>query len=329
MSGSKEYWRFVICIVSVPAIVFAGGCSSNKPSSSPSGQGAASQQATPGNPGAGQGSMPNASATDAPPPNRVRSGILTYNSVGNKRIYGFIDPNTGAYSEAVTFTIPNSGSVQSSSFRALAASPDLSKLAATSTVNGQSAAGWIDSGGQFTAVTASVTPGPFGGIPPSYSAIGFDGAGNFYYQSSSQQSLHPQMFKLTAGSTSNAQEVTAKGAQESQLNAYLNYDGSMQFGCNAIDSWLGPNAIVFVAGGATQIDKDRSPALTPTPVALPSAVMSRTLPCCPQPIPSAYGMRSAITMGPRLRSSTTTPTSSTTTQPSTSSRLTEIASPLW
>jgi hypothetical protein len=254
MVGSKAYWRFAVCVVCVPMTVLAGGCSSGGQSKGPSPQQATSYQAAPGSVGAGQTS-PNGPANVAPGPVHLTSGIMTLSSVGNKRIYGFIDPNSGKYSEAVTFTIPSNGSVQASSFQALAASPDLTKLAATSTVNGQSAAGWINSSGQFTAVTTSVVEGPFGGNPPSYSAVGFDGSGNFYYQSYSQQSLHAQMFKLPAGATGNPQEVTAKGAQAAQLNAYLNYDGSMQFGCNPVGSWLGPNAIVFVAGGATQIDK--------------------------------------------------------------------------
>ena len=178
MLGSKLHWRFAVCVVSVPVIVLAGGCSSSGPSSSPSAQGPTSHQAPPGTAGADQ----NASASAAPSPVKVTSGILALGSVGNKRIYGFIDPNSGQYSEAVTFTIPSTGSVQGSTFPRLAASPDLTKLAVSSMANGQLMAGWIDSSGQFTAVTTAADGGAFGGIPPSYVAIGFDGAGNYYYK---------------------------------------------------------------------------------------------------------------------------------------------------
>jgi hypothetical protein len=179
MLGSRAHWRFAVCVVSVPVIVLAGGCSSSGPSNSPSEQQPTSHQAAPDGAGADQTSTPNASASTAPSPVKVTSGILALSSIGIKRIYGFIDPNSGQYSEAVTFTIPTNATEQGSSFGALAASPDLTKFAVTSMANGQSAAGWIDSSGQFTAVTASVAGGPFGGNPPSYSAIGFDGAGNY------------------------------------------------------------------------------------------------------------------------------------------------------
>jgi hypothetical protein len=38
----------------------------------------------------------------------------------------------------------------------------------------------------------------------------------------------------------------------------------MQFGCTFGGSWLGPNAIAFVAGGATQIDKRQITGTDPT-----------------------------------------------------------------
>jgi hypothetical protein len=184
----------------------------------------------------------------------VTSGILTVDtSKNNQRTYGFIDPTSGQYSQVAQFNIPSSsGGIP---YINIAASPDLTKFALSETVNGQQQAGWIDTQGKFTSVTSAAAPGPFGGVAPTYIAIGFDGAGNFYYREQSQGSLHPQMFEVAAGSTSNPQEITSKAAQESELNAYLNYDGTMQFGCNPVTSWMGPNAIVFVAGGATQIDK--------------------------------------------------------------------------
>ena len=61
---------------------------------------------------AGSGSSPNASASVAPSPVKVTSGILAFVSDGNKQIYSFIDPNSGQYSEAVTFTIPSAAAAQ-------------------------------------------------------------------------------------------------------------------------------------------------------------------------------------------------------------------------
>jgi hypothetical protein len=256
MLGSKLHWRFAVCVVSVPVIVLAGGCSSSGPSSSPSGQAPTSHQAAPGSAGADQTPVPNASASGAPSPAKVTSGILALSSVGNKRIYAFIDPNSGQYSEAVTFTIPTTGTVQGSSFQGLAASPDLTKFAVTSMANGQSAAGWIDSSGQFTAVTTSAAGGAFGGNPPAYSAIGFDGAGNYYYKQNSQGAMYTEVYEVRAGSTNNAQKLTVTPPGAADRGAALNSDGSLLFGCeNMTGNWLDANTRVMAIAPGTQIAK--------------------------------------------------------------------------
>lgn len=198
-----------------------------------------------------------ASSTAAPSPTssaQVTSGILAVDtSKNNQRTYGFIDPTSGQYSQVAQFNIPNNS--QGVPYLAIAASPDLTKFALSELVNGQEVAGWIDTQGNFTNVTPPAGPGAFSGTPPSYIAVGFDGTGNFYYREQSQGSLYPQMFELTAGTTTNPREITSKAAQEGTLNVYLNYDGTLQFGCNPILSWLGPTTEVFVAGGSIQIDK--------------------------------------------------------------------------
>ncbi len=184
----------------------------------------------------------------------MTSGILAVDtSRNNQRTYGFIDPTSGQYSQAAQFNIPSSS--QGIPDINIAASPDLTKFAISELVNGEEVAGWIDTQGNFTNVTPPVASGAFGGNPPSYIAVGFDGKGNFYYREQSQASLHPQMFELAAGSTTNPQEITSTAAQEGTLDVYLNYDGSLQFGCNTHYSWIGPTTEVFVAGGATQIVK--------------------------------------------------------------------------
>ena len=246
MLGSKGHWRFAVCFVSVPVIVLAGGCSSGRPSSSPSGQEPASHPGAPGGAGADQMSRPN-----APSPGTVTSGILAATSVGNKRIYGFIDPNAGKYSEAVTFTIPTASQPASSAL----VSPDLTKFAISSMVNGQLMAGWIDSSGQFTAVTTSVAEGPFGGNPPSYTAIGFDGAGNYYYKKNSE-GANTEVYEVPAGSTSNAQKVTVTPPGAADHGATLNSDGSLLFGCGmAGANWLDANNMVSAIAPGTQIAK--------------------------------------------------------------------------
>jgi hypothetical protein len=255
MLGSKLR-RFAVCVVSVPVIVLAAGCSSSGPSSGPSGQAPTSHQAAPSSAGADQASTPNASAPVAPSPVKVTSGILALSSVGNKWIYGFIDPNSGQYSEAVTFTVPANATAQGIPFRALAASPDLTKFAVTSMVNGQTAAGWTDSGGQFTAVTTAANGGAFGGIPPSYTAIGFDGAGNFYYKKNSQGARYTEVYEVSAGSTSSPQQVTMTPPGAVDRGAALNSDGSLLFGCeNMTGNWLDANTMVVAIAPGTQVAK--------------------------------------------------------------------------
>ncbi|MBB5166482.1 hypothetical protein HNP02_006468 [Mycobacterium sp. AZCC_0083] len=240
----------------MPVIVLAGGCSSSGPSTSPSGPQPTSHQDAPGTSVTAQTSTPKASASATPSPVKVTSGILAVSSIGNKRIYSFIDPNSGQYSEAVTFTIPTTGSVQSSSFQALAASPDLTKLAVAETVDGESAAGWIDSSGQFTSVTTAAAEGPFGGSPPSYSAIGFDGAGNYYYSQNSQGAMYTEAYEVLAGSTGNAQKLTLTPPGAAAHGAALNSDGSVLFGCqNMAGNWLDANTLVMTIAPGTQIAK--------------------------------------------------------------------------
>jgi hypothetical protein len=249
MLGSKEDWRFAACVVLAPVLVLAGGCSSSGSSSSPSKQEPTSHQASPGTAGADQ----NASAPAAPPPVKMTSGILAYVSNGSKQIYAFLDPNSGKYSEAVTFTIPSAAAAGGVPAPRVAASPDLTKFAVTSMVNGQSMAGWIDPGGQFTAVTTSTTPGAFGGNPPSYTAIGFDGAGNYYYKKNSQ-GANTEVYKVPAGSTSNAQQVTLTVPGAADHGVANNADGSLLFGCEVLGySWLNANTVVMSWG--TQIAK--------------------------------------------------------------------------
>lgn len=254
MVGLKAHWRFAVCVVCVPMMALAGGCSSSGQSSGPSPQQPPSHQAAPGSGGGGQ--TPNAPGGGASSPVALTSGILALTSSGNVRTYAFVDPNSGKYSEAATFTIPTTGSVQASTFPAVAASPDLTKLAVTSMTNGQSAAGWIDSSGHFTAVTTSVATGPFGGNPPLYTGIGFDKAGNYYYKENSQGAMYTEVYKVPAGATGNAQKLTVTPPAAADRGVALNSDGSLLFGCdNMTGNWLDANTMVAAIAPGSQIAK--------------------------------------------------------------------------
>ncbi|MCX4096989.1 hypothetical protein [Nocardia sp. alder85J] len=179
-----------------------------------------------------------------------------YSANGNKRIYGYLDPGSGQYAEAVTFTIPAEASAEGTASGDLAASPDLARFAVTEMINGQTQAGWIDTAGRFTAVTQAAAPGPFGGNPPSYSAIGFDGAGNFYYKKNSQGAMYTEVDEVAAGATGNPQQVTTTPPGAADHGISLNSDGSLLFGCeNMNGSWLDANTMVTVIAPGTQIAK--------------------------------------------------------------------------
>jgi hypothetical protein len=210
-------------------------------------------------PGATSGPQTNAETPQAPSggapqasPGGAKSGILV--KFGNT--YGFIDPDSGKYSEAVTFHVPTDAATQPSSYQWLAASPDLTKFAVSKMVNGQLLAGWIDASGKFTAVTTSASPGAFGGLAPSYAAIGFDKAGNYYYKKNSQGAMYTEVYKVPAGSTSNAQQVTTTPPGAVDRGASLNWDGSLLFGCeNMTGNWLNASTMVAAIAPGTQIAK--------------------------------------------------------------------------
>ncbi len=229
------------------------GCASD--SSTPTQPGDASvQSSTSATPSPTTSSAPSAATTtSATASAHATSGILALFAESPKWTYGYIDPASGQYSEAASFKTVD---VQVTSYEALAASPDLAKLAVTKDVDGHRSVGWIDTDGQFTNVTPYVDPGPFGGRAPSYTPIGFDGTGNFFYQQNAQGQLHPLLFELPAGSTANPQDVSSQVPTWTDgLKAFRNFDGTMRFGCRGGFSWLGPSAKVMVMAPGTQIDR--------------------------------------------------------------------------
>jgi hypothetical protein len=179
-------------------------------------------------------------------PSSVTSGILTQIFDTGKLTYGFIDPKSGAYSKIGSFSCESSCDRGGDWSSADKTSPDLTKLAFSKDVQGHKEVGWIDTSGHFTDVTPTADAGAFGGKPPSYTVVGFDRAGNFYY-TKGQQGAHPDLYKLPAGSTSNAQKME-NGEFGTPI---VNYDGTLDFvsgECHHV-SWLGgPTKIVEAKG---------------------------------------------------------------------------------
>jgi hypothetical protein len=231
-------------IVSAAALLVATACSSGGSAPTPNG-GAASTSPTSGGATAASPTSGGAAPSTLSGP-QVTSGILTVDTVNTtgKRTYGFIDPSSGTYSAVSTFgSKPANDTVMNPT---LAVSPDVTKLAVTRGVN----AGWVDTGGTFTNATPNAAASP----ELSVFSVGFDGKGNFYYRQEVDNS-HSDVYEVAAGSTTNTQKVRSNVGRDAWAFPWIDYDGSMQFGCKpvpavfnnrAIVSWLGPNAIVHL-----------------------------------------------------------------------------------
>jgi hypothetical protein len=213
----------------------AGGPSASAPAGGPSASA----------PSGGPPTSASSGGTSAHVPSAVRSGILALIGPSNTSVvkYGFIDPDSGTYSEVASF---NTSECLCSGRGEIYVSPDFTKYAITKTVSGHQDAGWIGTNGQFTDVTTHENPGEFGGRPSNFSAIGFDGAGNFYYEAIAAQATDDEFFKLPAGSTSNPEKI-----QHGNLASwYLDQDGSIKISLKVCFQpvWAGPNKVLEVSG---------------------------------------------------------------------------------
>jgi hypothetical protein len=240
--------------------------SGSGPGAPSGGSGPGAPSSEPGAEASGPGVPSNGTAAAGP-----KSGILVVTDgitdTSSRRTYGFLDPSSGKYSEVASF---NTGKAHGGDFikGEVGVSPDFTKVAVTLQVKGQqqTSAGWIDTSGNFTSVTQEVSTGAFGGNPPRISSVGFDGTGNFFYLEWGSTGM--DVYKLAAGSTTNAQKISS-GTLGSLLG-FLNYDGSMQLDCGVAPNWLGPDNSVSANG--SQINKQ--------------AITARTDKGCPT---SAYG----------------------------------------
>jgi Protein of unknown function (DUF2510) len=199
--------------------------------------------------GSGAGGPSNGSAAQAPSNGSAAaaptSGILVMSGDSwDKADFGYIDPSTGKYGHASSFALKEPDDAD-----AVEISPDLTKYATSkvdkstggSAYNPPSRVGWIDSSGKFTAVSPAAPPATDfqQSAPPTYVQPVFDGAGNFYYWSQEGQTHH--LYKVPAGSTSNAQEVTPTPTWGP--STLRNFDGTLRWGCNPISGkWLGPDS---------------------------------------------------------------------------------------
>lgn len=153
-------------------------------------------------------SGPTASTDNSLPPSASPSsatGLMLESKDPSHVEIGFIDPVSGRYHQAVNFSNiqdASGGTLDLSQDIRLA--PDLSRYAVARQITfGVMHAGWVDAGGNFTDINAGTDPGPFGGMPPSFLPIGFDGQGNFFYFYQGG-ATEPKVFEVPAGQTTGA-----------------------------------------------------------------------------------------------------------------------------
>ncbi|MFB8005207.1 hypothetical protein [Nocardia sp. NPDC056000] len=233
------------------------------------------------------------------------SGILVHftsgkgsNGIRNKETVGYLDPKTGQYQKVREFDIAGwTGYFYSYE---LVLSPTLDRFAMSKAVDGQGHAGWVDSSGRFTDVTAGQKPGPF---EQSYAfdSIGFGRNGDFYYSRVTSDRQF-DVYRLPAGATSGGQFVKTLGPfatvvawreADGSIGVYGAGDDSAKGNCEYAMtqvSWV--SATTYVIANGTQIAK-----VTNTPPDCPKVDL---LPATNQatvtsPVVSADGKRLVFT----------------------------------
>lgn len=151
------------------------------------------------------------------------SGILVGQYSTGIITLGIIDPFSGAYSRYREFDTTKIGR-GSPDFK-LGLSPDFSKLAVSTKVNGLGHAGWIDESGDFTDVNLNENLDPFGGNQNNQS-VGFDAQGNFYYTRLNEDGGKDVM-RVRDGKAANAEFVLSEGIAPAL--PYRTSDGGISF----------------------------------------------------------------------------------------------------
>jgi len=207
--------------------------------------------------------MPGSSSIPTIGPDAAR-GLLLQSLSGNAINISTIDPSTGAVVEVASFVFPDNVKGSGSSKARLA--PDLTRFAALKTLDGFTHAGWLDLNGNFTDVNAGAPePDEFGGRPDSFSPLGFDGDGNFFFAERASGSIAEnhgdsgyRVFKLPKGqSTMEAAELFTADSALSPGTWDLDAAGNFQrYGTQCLGfggEWLNGQEFVFANG--TQIYK--------------------------------------------------------------------------
>lgn len=220
---------------------------------------------------------------------------------------GLVDPATGRYTRENRFhtgtpakgvNVPDlSSSLQ---FQKMV-SPDRTRVLVSRSVDGDGHAGWLDTTGAFTDVTAAILGkrSDFSG-PVSSGSEGFDAHGRFYY--TVETTGAKQVFAVEPGTTSNPTLVySTSGLFPRRV---INRDGVIDYEAPRClldaDAWIGGS---FLESTGTQIDRiDLDPSgescITPGTPLLPSGNSARVS----SPVPSPDGTQVAFVYENRDRS---------------------------
>ncbi len=232
IADRQRFFSHAAAVLSISTIAVTAACGAHTPPPAAPAPGASSTAAAPAT-----------TATAAP----VNAGIVVQNYTANGisadglTTVGYVDPTTGQYSQIAQYRI---GTPQGSpAEQAVLYSPDLLRYAST---RGDGHAGWTDSNGVFTDVTADApTQVPFGAEARVYRAVGFDAAGNYFYTDDAGA-----VYELASGQTSGAKQVHldsgvfgARFIRDGSGELTLQYSTAL---ADNIGGWLSPDEYVAI-----------------------------------------------------------------------------------
>lgn len=238
--GTFQLWATSILIVCV------GGCSPH--------HSIVSSTSTASSPASTAPIKPPAAPPSAP---SVTTGLVVISQPNGRGpwLEGLIDPASGQYSQVGSFNL----NYDMSQIDPMKFSADFLRYATNRQVGSSDHIGWADQNRGFTDINkGESTPSEFGGDPPVYDEIGFDGSGNFFYDRRDAASANPAYFKLPAGH-SNATEAVPSDITADYGRFTRNGNGelvSLNSTCSPPNGWLSSNTYVSDGGGGVNIFKE-------------------------------------------------------------------------
>lgn len=168
--------------------------------------------------------------------------------------YGVVDPRTGGLTMVRSFQTTSADLILTRGHELEVLSPDWNRIAAVENVGTEVHAGWVDQSGVFFDVTSKVVgntpqPGDFD-KPLHHESIGFDSAGNFYFEDRTEKSRGSASYRTMRVSAADPVVATQMGVEGSWLNQFY-FDSRQNLvpfaeGVYACQSTRNPNSFIWI-----------------------------------------------------------------------------------